>query len=167
MLLPAYDDAAGVTAAFNLNLLVRINRELGANFDLESFAHVARWNPLASRIEMHLESTRAQQAEIPALPMRAQLRTGETIHTENSYKFTPAMVDSILQNGGFAREHTWYDPRRWFAMHLARVRWNLATEESEEKNLLATDSPNEHGSEKKIRVDLCKSAVNFFSRKAP
>jgi dimethylhistidine N-methyltransferase len=121
VLLPAYDDAQGVTAAFNRNLLVRINRELGANFDLESFTHVARWDSLASRIEMHLESTRAQQVEIAALPMRVNFEPGETIHTENSYKFTPVMVDVILQNGGFAREHTWYDPRRWFAMHLARV----------------------------------------------
>ena len=121
VLLPAYDDAHGVTAAFNRNLLVRINRELGANFDLECFAHVARWNPADSRIEMHLESTRAQQVEIPELPMRVSFAAGETIHTENSYKFTPAMVDAILQNGGFTREQTWYDPRRWFAMHLARV----------------------------------------------
>ena len=121
VLLPAYDDAQGVTAAFNRNLLVRINRELGANFDLESFAHVARWNPAASRIEMHLESTRAQDVEIAELPMRVSFEPGETIHTENSYKFTPAMVDAILQNGGFGRERTWRDPRRWFAMHLART----------------------------------------------
>jgi dimethylhistidine N-methyltransferase len=119
-LLPAYNDAAGVTAAFNSNVLVRINRELGANFDLESFAHVARWNSVDSRIEMHLESTRAQVVTIPALRMRVSFKRGETIHTENSYKFTTSMVDSILQNGGFVRERTWTDEWGWFALHLAR-----------------------------------------------
>ena len=118
---PAYDDAAGVTAAFNRNLLARINRELGADFDPESFAHVARWNPMASRMEMYLESLRAQEVEIPALRMRVHFARGETIHTENSYKFTATMVDSILQNGGFTRACTWLDPRRWFAVHLARI----------------------------------------------
>lgn len=121
VLLPAYDDAAGVTAAFNRNLLARINRELGADFDPESFAHVARWNPMASRMEMYLESLRAQEVEIPALRMRVHFARGETIHTENSYKFTATMVDSILQNGGFERACTWLDPRRWFAVHLARI----------------------------------------------
>ncbi len=121
VLLPAYDDAAGVTAAFNRNLLVRINRELGADFEVESFAHVARWNPVASRIEIYLESGRAQEVAIPALGMRVRFARGETIHTENSYKFTATMVDSILQNGGFVRDCTWMDPRRWFALHLARI----------------------------------------------
>ena len=121
VLLPAYDDAAGVTAAFNRNVLVRINRELGADFDLESFAHVARWNADASRIEMHLESVRAQVVTIPALRMRVSFQRGETIHTENSYKFTAGMVDSILQNGGFTRDCTWTDPCRWFALHLAKA----------------------------------------------
>jgi dimethylhistidine N-methyltransferase len=121
VLLPAYDDAAGVTAAFNRNLLVRINRELGADFDLGSFRHVARWNPVASRMEMHLQSLREQEVGIPALRMRVGFARGETIHTENSYKFTSTMVDSILQNGGFTRACTWLDPSRWFAMHLARI----------------------------------------------
>ncbi|MBZ5569728.1 MAG: L-histidine N(alpha)-methyltransferase [Acidobacteriia bacterium] len=120
VLLPAYDDAAGVTAAFNRNVLVRINRELGANFEPESFAHVARWNPVASRIEMHLESRRTQEVEIRGLRMRVSFQRGETIHTENSYKFTPTMVESVLQNGRFVRECTWMDRRRWFAVHLAR-----------------------------------------------
>ena len=75
VLLPAYDDAAGVTAAFNRNLLVRINRELGADFDSESFAHVARWNPVASRIEMHLESMRAQEVENSGAALARELRT--------------------------------------------------------------------------------------------
>jgi L-histidine Nalpha-methyltransferase len=121
VLLPAYDDAAGVTAAFNKNLLARINRELGADFDLESFAHVARWNPVASRMEIYLESLREQEVSIPALRMRVRFARGETIHTENSYKFTDTMVDSILQNGGFQRECTWTDAWGWFALHLAKV----------------------------------------------
>jgi dimethylhistidine N-methyltransferase len=122
VLLPAYDDAAGVTAAFNRNMLVRINRELGANFDPESFAHVARWNAMASRIEIYLQSQRAQDVEIRALKLRVKFEQGETIHTENSYKFTPMMVDSILGNGRFVRECTWMDQRQWFAVHLARTR---------------------------------------------
>ncbi|MBZ5630685.1 MAG: L-histidine N(alpha)-methyltransferase [Acidobacteriia bacterium] len=121
VLLTAYDDAAGVTAAFNRNVLVRINRELGANFEPESFAHVARWNEMASRIEMHLESGRAQEVEIRGLQMRVRFQRGETIHTENSYKFTPTMVESILRNGRFVRECTWMDSRQWFALHLART----------------------------------------------
>jgi dimethylhistidine N-methyltransferase len=121
VLLPAYDDAAGVTAAFNRNVLVRINRELGANFEPESFAHVARWNELESRIEMHLESRHAQEVEIRGLHMQVHFKRGETIHTENSYKFTPTMVESILQNGRFVRECTWLDGRQWFALHLART----------------------------------------------
>jgi L-histidine Nalpha-methyltransferase len=122
VLLPAYDDAAGVTAAFNRNLLVRINRELGANFDPRLFLHVARWNQEASRIEIYLRSLRAQQVAIRALRMTVDFERGETIHTENSYKFTLPMVEAILANGGFVRECTWYDSRRWFALHLARMK---------------------------------------------
>jgi uncharacterized SAM-dependent methyltransferase len=95
---------------------------VGADFDAESFTHVARWNSLASRIEIYLQSTRAQQVTIPALRMRISFDPGETIHTENSYKFTESMVDSILENGGFARESTWHDAGRWFALQLARAR---------------------------------------------
>jgi len=121
ILIPAYDDAQGVTAEFNANALERINRELGADFDVDSFAHEVRWNRQASRIEMHLRSTRAQTVEIPALRMIVKFEENETIHTENSYKFTETMVDSILTNGGFIREHTWYDPLRYFALHMARL----------------------------------------------
>ncbi len=120
VLLPAYDDTAGVTAAFNRNLLARINRELGGNFDLESFAHVARWNEDASRIEIYLQSTRAQDIEISALRVRVRFERGETIHTENSYKFTPTMIESILRNARFRRDCAWTDSKRWFALHLAR-----------------------------------------------
>ena len=121
ILVPAYDDAQGVTAEFNLNMLARINRELDANFNLDAFAHIALWNPECSRIEMHLESTRPQVVHIQQLGMRVHLNKGERIHTENSYKFTSTIVDAILDMAGFTREQTWMDDKGWFAVHLARV----------------------------------------------
>jgi dimethylhistidine N-methyltransferase len=117
----AYNDSQGVTARFNLNVLARINRELGADFDLNSFRHVAVWNPGASRIEMHLESLRAQAVSIPDLDMKVRFQQGETIHTENSYKFTQLMVREVLSSGGFELEETWMDDQKWFGVHLARV----------------------------------------------
>ena len=121
LLLPAYDDPQGVTAAFNKNILRRINRELDGDFNLDHFQHVALWNPACSRIEMHLESTRPQVIHIRGLQTRFNFVKGERIHTENSYKFTQTVVDSILDLAGFRREQTWTDPNRWFALHLARV----------------------------------------------
>ena len=120
ILIPAYDDSQGVTAEFNKNLLTRINRELGGNFDLDTFRHKIVWNDELSRIEMHLESLKPQTVTIDALGVDLEFRNHETIHTENSYKFTETMVDSILQNGGFKRECTWTDPWGWFALHLAK-----------------------------------------------
>ena len=87
ILLPAYDDAQGVTAAFNRNLLVRLNREAGADFDLDAFAHRAEWNDEASRIEMHLVSLREQVVRVAGEAIH--FARGETIHTENSYKYAP------------------------------------------------------------------------------
>lgn len=121
LLVPAYDDAQGVTAAFNKNVLNRINHELAANFDVSTFQHVALCNREASRMEMHLESTRAQVVNIRALNMRVHFNKGERIHTENSYKFTQPVVDSVLNLAGFTREQTWTDSKQWFALHLARV----------------------------------------------
>jgi L-histidine Nalpha-methyltransferase len=121
VLLPAYDDAQGVTAAFNKNILQHINRELDADFDLNTFKHIALWNREASRMEMHLESTRPQVINIRALRLRVHFNKGERIHTENSYKFTQTVVDSILDLAGFRREKTWTDEKNWFALHLARV----------------------------------------------
>ena len=92
--LPAYNDAAGVTAAFNKNLLVRANRELGADFDLDGFAHEAIFNPDKSRIEMHLVSRQAQTVSL--LGQRFAFRTGETIHTENSHKYSVADIPASL-----------------------------------------------------------------------
>jgi dimethylhistidine N-methyltransferase len=119
VLLPAYDDAAGVTAAFNKNLLVRINRELGGSFDLDRFEHVARWNDRASRIEMHLESTVRQEVSIPPLDLHVSFEAGETIHTESSIKYSLPRVERLLTAGGFRLDSTFYDGLRRFAVHLA------------------------------------------------
>jgi L-histidine Nalpha-methyltransferase len=119
VLLPAYDDAAGVTAAFNKNLLVRINRELGGHFDVDSFRHVARWNDGASRIEMHLESLTAQTVLIDELGLRVRFLAGETIHTESSVKYTVPRVAALLQAGGFRLDETYYDHGHRFAVHWA------------------------------------------------
>lgn len=121
ILVPAYDDAQGVTAAFNKNVLARLNRELEANFDLDNFRHVALWNRRCSRMEMHLESTIAQAVFIPALDLDLSFAKGERIHTENSYKYTPGMIESILRESGFKLEQSWHDRQKWFGVHLARV----------------------------------------------
>ena len=118
-LVRAYDDREGVTAAFNLNLLNRLNRELGANFDTGSFRHRALWNRVESRIEMHLESTRDQCVDIPAAELSVDFAAFETIHTESSYKFTPKTLRALLDDAGFKIEHTWTDPRQWYALTLA------------------------------------------------
>jgi L-histidine N-alpha-methyltransferase len=121
LLRAAYNDKAGVTAQFNKNLLVRINRELGGNFDLRAFRHLGLWNRSRSRMEMYLESTRPQTVLIQFLDLQVTFAEGERIHTENSYKYTGEMVRSLLQDGGFELEYTWMDRRRQFAAHLARV----------------------------------------------
>jgi dimethylhistidine N-methyltransferase len=121
VLIPAYDDSEGVTAAFNKNVLTHINRELNADFNLDDFAHRVVWNDELSRIEMHLESLRDQIVNVDALGLSLELRQGETIHTENSYKFTMPMIEAIAGNGGFSIEHTWTDPKRWFTVHLLRA----------------------------------------------
>ena len=121
ILLPAYDDAQGVTEQFNKNILRRLNRELGAEFDPEFFRHLAYWNPEKSRIEIYLESLRPQMVAIPPLNLCVRFANGERIHTENSYKYTLGMVNSMLEPAGFALCHTWFDQRKWFALHLARV----------------------------------------------
>lgn len=121
-LVPAYDDARGVTARFIKNVLVRLNQQLGATFDVDRFHHVALWNPLASRMEMYLESLIPQRVRIAALDLTVSFAAGERIHTEFSYKFTQTMVRELLRAAGFRLESTWRDPRRWFAVHLARVR---------------------------------------------
>jgi len=120
VLVPAYDDARGVTAAFNLNLLVRLNRELGADFDVARFRHVARWNARRSRMEMFLESTARQRVVIAALGAAVTFARGERIHTESSYKLTKTAIRLLLARAGFRVEARWEDARRWFAVTLAR-----------------------------------------------
>jgi len=122
ILVPAYADAQGVTAEFNKNILHRINRELGADFDLDNFCHVAHWNAAESRMEMHLRSLRAQTVHISLLRFDVRLAAGEPIHTEKSYKYTLSMVREMLEPSEFELDRTWFDPRKWFALHLARVR---------------------------------------------
>jgi L-histidine N-alpha-methyltransferase len=120
-LLAAYNDAQGITARFNLNILSRINRELGADFDLANFRHKAVWNAEASRMEMHLESLKPQMTRIADLDIAIRFAVGETIHTENSYKFTEEMLRSVVAEGGFLLERAWTDDRKWFGVHLLRV----------------------------------------------
>jgi dimethylhistidine N-methyltransferase len=115
----AYDDAAGVTAAFNLNLLTRLNRELGADFDRARFRHRAVWNDDASRIEMHLESVAAHVVHVAGTPVR--FAAGETIWTESSYKYDRPRLDRLVAEGGFALTRLWSDAddRFWVAFLTA------------------------------------------------
>jgi dimethylhistidine N-methyltransferase len=140
-LLAAYDDWAGVTADFNLNLLARLNRELGADFYLESFEHRAVWNEEKSRIEMHLESRIAQTVclnglvpdglaaddldsiglDPDGLGFEVDFAEGESIHTESSYKYQPGQPEAMLAAAGFTPVESWTDPRGWFAVCLGRA----------------------------------------------
>lgn len=114
----AYDDPAGVTAAFNKNILARINRELGGNFDLAAFRHEARWNDVERRIEMHLCSLQRQTVEIPAAGLRLMLNEGESIWTESSHKYKVGEVLEMAADTGFRCEGQWID-REWpFAQNL-------------------------------------------------
>jgi len=115
----AYDDGEWVTAAFNLNILSRLNRELGADFDLTAFRHRASWNPAESRIEMHIESTCEQSVQVSAAELDLYFRKGETIHTENSYKFTDEALTALLSDSGFEIQHAWKDAREWYALTLS------------------------------------------------
>lgn len=121
----AYDDAQGVTAAFNRNVLIRLNRELGANFRCENFAHLAIWNEAESRMEMHLRSLTAQTVTIPANSVGPALvlhfKAGETIHTENSYKFSDSRVHELLTAVGFAVARSFKDKEGLFSLTLAKL----------------------------------------------
>jgi L-histidine Nalpha-methyltransferase len=114
----AYDDPTGVTAAFNLNLLARINRELGADFDLSCFQHEARWNYAERRIEMHLRSMRRQTVHVPAANLRLMLNEDETIWTESSHKYHAEEIPEMAARTGFRCDGQWID-REWpFAQNL-------------------------------------------------
>jgi len=115
-LIPAYDDPAGVTAAFNRNLLVRLNREAGATFDPEAFAHRAIWNAAESRIEMHLVSRMPQTVLVAGQPVR--FARDETIHTENRYKYPPARMREMAAAAGWSLTKKWSDSKDLFALWL-------------------------------------------------
>jgi dimethylhistidine N-methyltransferase len=119
LLRAAYDDAAGVTAAFNLNLLRRINRELGGAFDLEDFRHEARWNDRDSRIEMHLVSGRAHSVRIGARSFA--FAAGESIHTENSCKYGIDSFRALAQQAGYTPLRCSTDERQLFSVHALRA----------------------------------------------
>ena len=121
-LLAAYDDSDGITAAFNLNILHRLNRELWANFDAARFRHRVLWNSVESRIEMHLESTQEQDVSIEHADLDLHFMPRETIHTENSYKFTDLGIRRLLKEVGFEIRGAWKDSRGWYALTLACLR---------------------------------------------
>lgn len=118
VLVPAYDDALGVTAAFNLNLLLRINRELDADFDLRKFEHKALYNEPPGRVEMHILSRAAQRVEIRALDLEIQFEEGESIHTENSYKYNQDELAALALDTRFRLARTWFDRERRFSFNL-------------------------------------------------
>jgi uncharacterized SAM-dependent methyltransferase len=115
----AYNDAAGVTAAFNLNLLHRIRRELQADVDTEAFTHYAHYNPRAGRIEMHLISGVAQQVKVSGYSFRFE--AGERLHTESSYKYTPQEFLALAGESGFRPRCHWLDRQGLFALYLLDV----------------------------------------------
>lgn len=116
----AYNDAAGVTAAFNLNILQHINWLTGAKFDSKRFAHLAFYNVEQSRIEMHLRALQSQQLNVAGCAIR--LSEGETIHTENSYKYSRPAFVAMAERAGFVMIETWADERDWFHVHYLQVR---------------------------------------------
>ncbi len=119
-LVSAYDDAAGVTARFNKNLLVRINRELGGSIPVDAFAHVARWNDSYARIEMHLQVTRDVTFTVEGETF--SMASGETIHTENSHKYGPRDARLLLRSGGWSPIAEWIDAADQFALILAEAK---------------------------------------------
>lgn len=116
VLIPAYDDPAGVTAAFNRNILARLNRELGADFDLSAFTHRAVWNAAEGRMEMFLVSDRDQVAQLSGQTIR--FAAGESIHTENSYKYTPQAFRILAEAAGWRPVRLWTDQDQLFSVHL-------------------------------------------------
>jgi L-histidine Nalpha-methyltransferase len=114
----AYDDALGITAAFNLNLLARINRELRADFDVRRFRHVAVYNERAGRVEIYAESLREQRAHVRALDLIVQFAQGERLHTENSYKYDLADILRLAEETGFRSTNTWLDDAERFSSNL-------------------------------------------------
>jgi L-histidine N-alpha-methyltransferase len=116
----AYNDPRGVTEAFNRNVLHVLNRELGANFDVDRFGHVAFWDPANEWMDIRLRSTLAQSVELPALDLSITFEAGEDLHTEISAKFRPEGIEAELWEAGFVVEKAWTDPKGWFQLTLAR-----------------------------------------------
>jgi dimethylhistidine N-methyltransferase len=114
----AYNDALGVTSAFNLNVLARINRELGGNFDLRAFRHQAFYNEAAGRVEIYIESLLDQRVRIEQLDFEVQFAAGELIHTENSYKYDTAGIAKLGGQTGFTLARTWLDSQERFSSNL-------------------------------------------------
>jgi dimethylhistidine N-methyltransferase len=114
----AYNDALGVTSAFNLNVLARINRELGGTFDLRAFKHRAFYNEAAGRIEIYIESLFTQRVRIDKLDLEVEFAAGEMIHTENSYKYDRAGIAQLANETGFEHAHTWLDSQERFSSNL-------------------------------------------------
>ncbi|HLN97648.1 MAG TPA: L-histidine N(alpha)-methyltransferase [Pyrinomonadaceae bacterium] len=114
----AYNDALGVTAAFNLNVLARINRELGGDFDLRAFQHRAFYNETLGRVEIYIESLRDQSVSIRQLEMQVHFQAGEQIHTENSHKYDLNDIAKLAAETGFTRARTWLDGRQQFSSNL-------------------------------------------------
>lgn len=115
---PAYDDALGLTAAFNLNLLARVNRELDGNFDLRAFKHHAFYNEDIGRVEIYIESARPQTVTIGKLGLEVKFEAGEQIHTENSYKYDLSGIAQLAAETGFTHSRTWLDSERRFSSNL-------------------------------------------------
>jgi uncharacterized SAM-dependent methyltransferase len=111
----AYDDAQGVTAAFNLNLISRINAELGGTIDADALKHLSVWNPEKSRIEMHLEAQRPIEFKVGGKTFN--MAKGERLHTENSHKFTPESFRALASSAGFEVLKSWSDPAELFSLH--------------------------------------------------
>ena len=120
ILVPAYDDSAGVTASFNINLLERINREIDGTIPIENFRHVARWNDSHASIEMHLEALQDMDFTVGGKPFH--MDKGETIHTENSHKYGPRDARLLLRAGGWSPVAEWTDERDYFSLILANAK---------------------------------------------
>ena len=116
----AYDDSEGVTARFNRNILERINRDLGGRFDLGRFRHRAVWDEEPGRVEIHLESAGAQTVPVEGLGLEVGFADGETIHTENSYKYSKAEIEALAAAAGMTLERQWFDSGGRFSVNLFR-----------------------------------------------
>ena len=143
ILLPAYDDAQGVTAAFNLNLLHRINRELSGTIPVDAFSHVVRWNDVETRIEMHLEATRDVKFLVDGRSF--SMTRGETIHTENSFKYDARGAGVLLRAGGWTPIADWTDQREFFSLNSCERRTcSVGAEPSQRASDLRSVEPR-HG----------------------